>query len=242
MPHTPSFLPIAENVHQRFQMPDECAHTSLMDWTSNTLPPETSHVFIRPLDNIDPRTKRENEFKLGRVVAEYQLAKLGHENSTGSIGVNDDRSPNWPAGYTGSISHSNQWLWVSVCYSRSIGSVGIDTEIIVPDLTRRQIQDEIAREDEWRIADQIGLDSKTTFTLVFSAKEAFYKCLYPLDQNYFGFKDAEVTAVSDQHIRIRKIQNETTNTLQLPTELDVIFHVQGNNVFTATWVRPQETA
>ena len=79
MPHTPSFLPIAENVHQRFQMPDECAHTSLMDWTSNTLPPETSHVFIRPLDNIDPRTKRENEFKLGRVVAEYQLAKLGHE-------------------------------------------------------------------------------------------------------------------------------------------------------------------
>ena len=231
-----------QSIHQRFRTSDEGAHCLLQSWTERNLPAETTHVFVRPDENTDPRTKRSNEFKLGRCVAESQLANLGHENPAGSIGVNDDRSPCWPVGFTGSISHSERWLWASVCESKFIRSIGVDTEVIASADTRRQVQSEIADEKEWGLASQMGFDPETTFTIVFSAKEAFYKCLYPLDQNYFGFEDAKVTSVSGNRIRIQKCPGATIETGQSITDLEVSCYVAHNNVFTATWVRPDEIA
>ncbi|MFK7769338.1 MAG: 4'-phosphopantetheinyl transferase [Mariniblastus sp.] len=233
--------------HHRSTTPEKCAPSTLEAWVQQVCPNTTKHVFTRPLKSNNPKSGRQKEFQLGRAIAEYQLAKLGHPNSTGSIGVNDDRSPNWPLGFVGSISHSKNWIWASVAKTEHLRSIGIDTESIASERTLRQVQREIGTLDEWAIAGDAGLDLVTTFTVVFSAKEAFYKCLYPLEKIFFGFEEAKVVSATNNRIRIRKTSiqknsNSANNNSDLPTELDVSYLVEGNNVFTATWICQEDNA
>lgn len=180
--------------------------------------------------SVNGRQKRQREFDLGRECAKSQLQSFGEYSS---VGVNSDRSPNWPAGFVGSISHSKTWTWASVAMESNIRAIGIDTEVVVSPATRLEIQNEIACEHELIKLKQNGLTDEQTLTVAFSAKEAVFKCCYPFIKQYFGFRDAFIESATNSMLRIRPSRRHPKFD-QMPSHLDVHYWVSGSDIFTFT--------
>ncbi len=135
--------------------------------------------------------KRQAEFGTARVLARQALAALGF--AAQSLVPNADRSPTWPARAVGSISHSNGYCAVVVGRTDDITGIGVDLETSRE--VRPQLQAAICRPDELRWLEHVKQSSgegQWLDLLVFSAKEAFYKCQYNLTRTYLGFQDVEL--------------------------------------------------
>ena len=178
------------------------------------------------------KRNRQNEFASGRRSAESLLKRLGNSQQ---VWVNSDRSPDWPCGFVGSISHSKAWTWTAVARQTQLKSIGIDTESVVPAETRDQIQQDIATPNEWQVARSTGLSANQIFSLVFSAIESFYKCWYPLTQQYFGFEHALVESATPSSLVIRMTETNPNFSCG-PESLEVFFFATDNDVFTMTWM------
>jgi 4'-phosphopantetheinyl transferase EntD len=131
--------------------------------------------------------KRRREYAAGRAAARAALARLGF--APAPITAAEDRSPEWPRGVVGSISHTNGCCAVAVARAEAYLSVGLDvegSEPMKPDLRRM-----ICTPSELdRIAKLSGAVDWAKVT--FSAKEAFYKCYHPLVRTFLGFLDVEL--------------------------------------------------
>lgn len=127
--------------------------------------------------------KRRREFAAGRACARRALAALGVARVP--IPVARDRSPVWPDGIVGSISHTSDYGAAAVAFAEDFDGIGIDVEGIEPlkpELWRLILTpDERARIDD-------GVDAK----VVFSIKEAVYKCQYAQTRTMLDFGDVEV--------------------------------------------------
>lgn len=190
----------------------------------------------------DAKASRALEFSLGRQCADTALVELGCKlpSSSRTVGVNDDRSPIWPKGFVGSISHSCNWTWAAVAYDLDVAAVGIDTEPIITTDTMRQVIPEITTKAEWDFikGSKNRLDTWTDeekATLIFSAKEAFYKCWFPLHRTYFGFLDAKVDRIDPDRIRIGN-SSTSPNRGKGPEFLDVFFYKSDSDLFSFTWM------
>ena len=127
---------------------------------------------------------RRNEFAAGRAASRLAMAGLGIAPC--AIPAAPDRSPIWPEGIRGSISHSDTLCAAAVTDADCF--LGLDLELntdLSPGLLSTVCSDtEIAR-----IA---GADHLRLAKLIFSAKEAAYKAQYPLSRELFGFDHMEV--------------------------------------------------
>jgi len=81
-----------------------------------------------PRDSSAAKAKRQREFAAGRRCCESLLKQFGNSEQ---VWANADRSPAWPLGFTGSISHSKNWTWAAVAEQTELVSVGIDTEPVL---------------------------------------------------------------------------------------------------------------
>ena len=202
-------------------------------WSASRLPEPIRHCLRAiPLQSDYLKSKRENEFEIGRDCAHSLLQTWGE---SAAVSVAQDRSPIWPKGYVGSISHSDHWAWSAVAQSESTRSIGIDTESVVNSQTRTSLEKEIASPNDWFIAAALGFDPEITFTIVFSAKEAFYKCWYPITGEFFGFDQVSVESCDEHRITIRTLKHNP-NFGTRPETLDVYFAIIEDQVFTATWI------
>ena len=130
---------------------------------------------------------RKREFQAGRILARRAMERLGVLSQAVLRGA--DRAPVWPREVVGSISHTKGFCGVAVALGDRAVSVGFDVErerALGPDLVSRICT---VRERTW-LAE--STDPEGLATVVFSAKEAFYKCQYPLEKRFLGFQDAEV--------------------------------------------------
>jgi 4'-phosphopantetheinyl transferase EntD len=128
--------------------------------------------------------KRRAEFGTARVCARRALAGLGIEAQ--SLAPNPDRSPRWPADVVGSISHTARYCAVVVARPSVLRSVGLDVEVdreLEPGIIEM-----ICTERERRALADPARDA----IVYFSAKEAFYKCQYPLTRSFLGFQEVEL--------------------------------------------------
>jgi 4'-phosphopantetheinyl transferase EntD len=136
--------------------------------------------------------KRVQEFAAGRLCARRALAEFGILDFP--IGVADDRQPIWPDAFVGSITHTDGYGAAVVAERRRIRALGLDSEIVgqvkVPLWATICTQSEIAWLRSLPLSEQAA-----AATLIFSAKEAFYKCQYPLTRERLNFLDAVVEAV-----------------------------------------------
>lgn len=152
------------------------------DATHELLPDEAPLV-ARAVD------KRKREFARGRSCARQALAGLGFERV--SVLVGENREPLWPDGVVGSITHDNTLCVVAVGHASRYAGLGVDVEpegALTPEVAARIWSPaEAERAEEVR-----ALTADSAARLVFSAKEAFYKCQYPLTRTYLGFHDVEV--------------------------------------------------
>lgn len=129
--------------------------------------------------------KRRAEFGTARVCARRALARLGI--APVSLVPAEDRSPRWPNGVVGSIAHTGNYCAVVVASAREYRSLGLDIEqdkLLPPDLVAM-----ICTARERRT---LATRSARDAIVYFSAKEAFYKCQYPLTQRFLDFLDVEL--------------------------------------------------
>lgn len=136
---------------------------------------------IREAQNFAP--KRRAAFLAGRACARAALQQLTGIDSP--VPRSHDRSPAWPAGITGSITHTDGFIAAVVAHRRGF-VIGIDAERVERterDVSRRILTD---AEAEW-VAD--CADPTLATMSVFSAKEAFYKAQFQVTKAWVGFHD-----------------------------------------------------
>jgi len=137
----------------------------------------------------DVAPKRRREFATARA-----LAREGLERFFGIRGFDllnaKDRSPIWPRGIAGSISHSDTRAWVALV-DAAYGTVGIDGEDrneLDQKLWRLTLRDE---EQAYLATLEPSIRGRRALVL-FSAKEALYKAQYPRSSSHMAYEALQV--------------------------------------------------
>jgi 4'-phosphopantetheinyl transferase EntD len=145
------------------------------------LPEEQRH-----LGRAVPR--RQREFAAGRQCARRALAEFGISDF--ALEVAADRQPVWPQLIIGSITHTQGFCAAVAARRGELVALGIDTEQagrVHAELWPRICGPEM----DW-LHGLPESDRTLAATLIFCAKEAFYKCQYTLFGEWLGFEDARV--------------------------------------------------
>ena len=97
----------------------------IADWQADLWPEEAAYV----ANSVE---KRRREFACGRHFVRRCFRALGRPD--GPLPANPDRSPRWPDGLVGSITHTDTYCAAAVARADDIAGIGIDVE----DLSRFQ--------------------------------------------------------------------------------------------------------
>lgn len=144
--------------------------------------------------------KRQREFVAGRYCASRALQSAGHELDA-ELSIGENKLPNWPSGWTGSISHCKT-VTIAIAGQTSLhSSLGVDVEEWMDTQVAKNVQSEIGLPSE--IALFQDLSPHHALTLLFSAKEALYKALYPLVRQFFDFKAVQAISVTESTLKLR---------------------------------------
>ncbi|MGK2895331.1 4'-phosphopantetheinyl transferase family protein [Klebsiella michiganensis] len=109
-----------------------------------------------------------------------------------------DRSPVWPSGWCGSLSHTDAFAIALVAPSDSCLSPGIDIEKInIRDI--KEISDEFTTKKEQVLLMNSNINYETALTIVFSAKETLFKCLYPKLKLFMDFNVVSVNEIQEEN-------------------------------------------
>ena len=127
-------------------------------------------------------SQRLMDFTSGRHSAHIAQRLLGLEEQP-ILRVN--RSPLWPPGQCGSISHCREWAFAGV--STQFRSIGVDIEAI--DRITNKLFPTLFRPDE---IDAFNTQPDTAAAITFSAKEAGYKAIFPIGATFIGFQEASI--------------------------------------------------
>lgn len=120
---------------------------------------------------------RVRELQAGRATARYAICHLGG-NPEESILSGPTGAPAWPAGFCGSLSHTSQRVAALVARTSQFDSVGVDIDDGRP-LGNAVV--DIATSSELHLVDVMSrLDGGSRGCLVFSIKEAIFKCQCPI--------------------------------------------------------------
>jgi 4'-phosphopantetheinyl transferase EntD len=171
----------ARELEERFGGRVLVASSSLTGELSDLFP-EEQHVMERAV------ISRVREFATGRVLARGLLRRLGFSDAP--IVPSGHRCPAWPAGTTGSISHTSDQCVVAVALTEDAASIGIDVEPFAPLETELFSIVFVESEQRWLDA-QPSSQRGFLARALFSAKESYYKCQYPLTRRVLEFKDVE---------------------------------------------------
>lgn len=138
--------------------------------------------------------KRARDFATGRICARSGMAVLGVP--VAPLLSDSDRVPIWPSGIVGSISHTDEYCVAVVALAAHRAAVGVDAETV--GRLGRPLWPRVlcAAERTWVDTLPEALQSRMA-TVIFSAKEAFYKCQYALTRSWLGFEDARVEVIDD---------------------------------------------
>ncbi|HTE44651.1 MAG TPA: 4'-phosphopantetheinyl transferase superfamily protein [Gemmatimonadaceae bacterium] len=134
----------------------------------------------------DAVASRRREFALGRWCARRALTELGV--AAQAIQVGQYRAPCWPADVVGSITHCTGFVGAAVAPTECLRAIGFDAEraesldadivslICTPAEIAWARERQDGRELEWA-------------KVIFSAKEAIHKCVWPLFGQLLDFLD-----------------------------------------------------
>ena len=133
--------------------------------------------------------KRINDFTAGRQCARRALRELGIEGF--SLLPAKDRQAVWPAGITGSITHTDGYSAAVVIRQGHVRSVGLDSELI--SAVHEELWPRICAASELAgLRACPGERRGERAALTFAAKEAFYKGQFALTGEWIGFADVVV--------------------------------------------------
>ncbi|MGI0116236.1 4'-phosphopantetheinyl transferase family protein [Zooshikella sp. RANM57] len=156
--------------------------------------------------------KRQVEFMAGRYSAQQALYTLG-VNPPVMIPVNKDRSPHWPDGIVGAITHSDHLALAVVADQKNVTALGVDLEKEINPTIAKDIAKQIISLTEQNNCAKWGCPFNWFLTLAFSAKESLYKALYPHVKQFFGFEAAELIELNtiEQSFRLQLTEDLSGN-------------------------------
>ncbi len=132
---------------------------------------------------------RRREFAAGRAAARRAMDELGLPPAPVLMGA--DRAPVWPDDIIGSISHCRTCCLAAVARRGDVQALGLDVEDDTP------LEDDLIAsictpsERAW-LSTQPRSRAGQWAKVMFSAKEAAYKCQYMLTRRLFGFDGLEI--------------------------------------------------
>ena len=172
--------------------------------------------------------KRQAEYLAGRVCARAALQRL--DGRVQVPGTHEDRSPIWPTGIHGSITHGKGWAAAVVAGEGDCRGLGLDQESLLDDQRAERLMGEILTPAELERLDrsQLGL----TVTLTFSLKESLFKTLYPLTRQRFYFEHAEVLEWSTEGLARLRLLTDLSPEWQHGVELEGQFCVQDGHLLS----------
>jgi 4'-phosphopantetheinyl transferase EntD len=151
------------------------------DFTGELLAAEQACLGERAVES------RRRDFTAGRVCARRALADLGLDPAP--VPSAADRSPVWPAGVVGTITHTKGYCAAAAARADEVRSVGMDAEQhkILDAGVRRLVLLPEEVERYGRLPAGISWPA-----LIFSAKETIYKVWHPVVGTWLDFRDASV--------------------------------------------------
>jgi enterobactin synthetase component D len=183
------------------------------------------------------RLARRRQFETGRRCAAQLLAMLG--SPVTEVGVAPDRSPVWPAGFVGSITHKDTLLGVAVARAGEAGALGIDIEHVLSPQAAGDVESVCLIDRERALGRRLGVERCLFATVCFSAKESLYKCLYPSVRRFFDHFAAEVVGLDMQAGSMRLRLNEhLCATAPRGLILQGRFSLRDDDVFTSFELPP----
>ena len=133
--------------------------------------------------------KRRAEFATGRVLARKAFAAMGIPSVP--LPPLANRAPAWPSGIVGSVSHTDGYCAVVVGRMPPLRSIGLDVEtlrLLDASVTALILTDR----EQARLRDQPRERRNDLALLIFSCKEAYYKCQHPISGGFLDFRDVEL--------------------------------------------------
>lgn len=184
---------------------------------------------------------RQREFTAGRYCAARAVARLQPSGEPRAIGRGPAGEPLWPDGLTGSITHTQALASAAVARLSDARSLGIDTETIIAPARAHAVASVVMRPAEAALGgDALDvLNGATRLTLVFSAKEAVFKCLYPVIRRRFYYADVEIRSAD---LTDGSFAAEIMTTLSAAFVRGMVlrgrFEIDDRWVHTGVWLRP----
>ncbi|PTE23570.1 phosphopantetheinyl transferase [Cereibacter changlensis JA139] len=132
---------------------------------------------LLPGEAVRGIARRQREFSAGRAAVRLCMAELGLAPQ--AVPAAPDRSPLWPPGLSGSITHSATACLAAL--TRAPQLLGLDIEPDAP--LPPEMHSLVLRPEERDCPDPL---------LAFSAKEAAYKAQYPVTRTLFGFEVMQI--------------------------------------------------
>jgi 4'-phosphopantetheinyl transferase EntD len=179
--------------------------------------------------------KRQNEFLAGRFCAFHASKQLNVDLLSLPINAND-RSPQWPEHLIGSISHSKKMAIAAVAIRTKGLMIGVDLENIISFERIEIIEGIVASKNELKIIHSCSNEDKLSlYTLLFSAKEALYKALYPFCQTFINFEEVEMIRLDLTRANcILKLSSPKKELHSFQGEYHIQFNFYENSVITFT--------
>ncbi|MDN3638486.1 4'-phosphopantetheinyl transferase superfamily protein [Simiduia curdlanivorans] len=168
------------------------------------------------------------EFAQGRSCARLALVELGV--APAAILRGTQREPIWPDGAVGSIAHTDATVIAVAANNHALAGLGVDVEKKAP-LSAHLIP-MVCREDE-----AVGISGEQA-NIVFSAKEAIYKCIFPVVQRYVDFLEVSV-ALDHSSGRFTAMSDGQHRDLELLRHLQGVSFVTQDLVFSVAWLLKQ---
>ncbi|TCL00727.1 4'-phosphopantetheinyl transferase EntD [Shimia isoporae] len=134
--------------------------------------------------------KRKREFAAGRRAARAALQSI--DLPAVAIPKGTDRTPTFPSGVAGSITHNRKAALSIVAPETRFRTLGVDIEPEAP--LKPELLKAICTQQDRDMLDALpATDRLLLARCLFSAKEAVFKAQYPITRQVFGFDAASIT-------------------------------------------------
>lgn len=140
-------------------------------------------------DTTGVAPRRLRDFNAGRACARQALAALGFDRCR--LPRRPDGAPQWPSGAVGSISHGAHLCVAVAGHARHWAALGVDVEDATP--LDPPLWPHVAIPEELDAARRVLPSGVCAGKLIFSAKEAFYKCWRPVGGRFLDFLDVALS-------------------------------------------------
>jgi 4'-phosphopantetheinyl transferase EntD len=157
--------------------------------------PESSMFPVEAAAVAGAAPERRREFGTVRHCARRALRQLGVP--AGPILPDGDRTPSWPAGVVGSMTHCEGYRAAVVARSGELCCVGIDAE--PHDAMPGAALDLVLRDEERAQLDTLADADRGLHwnRILFCAKEAVYKAWFPPTRRWLDFTDVSTSVLPD---------------------------------------------